>query len=45
MDISVFDELQANRRKESTEFDLLSGLDDLEKETIPHYDDIVSPCQ
>jgi hypothetical protein len=32
IDISVFDELQAKHRKESIEFDLLSGLDDLENE-------------
>ena len=32
IDISVFDELQAKRVKESIEFNLLSGLDDLEKE-------------
>lgn len=32
IDISVFDELQAKHVKESIEFNLLSGLDDLEKE-------------
>jgi hypothetical protein len=32
IDISVFDELQAKYVKESIEFNLLSGLDDLEKE-------------
>lgn len=32
IDISVFDELQAKHVKESMEFNLLSGLDDLEKE-------------
>jgi len=32
IDISVFDELQAKHIKESIEFDLLSGLDDLENE-------------
>ena len=32
IDISVFDELQAKHMKESIEFDLLSGLDDLENE-------------
>jgi hypothetical protein len=32
IDISVFDELQAKQVKESIEFNLLSGLDDLEKE-------------
>ncbi len=32
IDISVFDELQAKHEKESIEFNLLSGLDDLEKE-------------
>lgn len=32
IDISVFDELQAKHVKESVEFDLLSGLDDLENE-------------
>jgi len=32
IDISVLDELQAKHVKESIEFNLLSGLDDLEKE-------------
>ena len=32
IDISVFDELQAKHVKESIEFNLLSGLDDLENE-------------
>ena len=32
LDISVFDELQAKHVKESIEFNLLSGLDDLENE-------------
>jgi len=32
IDISVFDELQAKYIKESIEFDLLSGLDDLEND-------------
>lgn len=32
IDISVFDELQAKHIKELIEFDLLSGLDDLENE-------------
>src|SRR6056300_1102301 len=32
IDISVFDELQAKHIKESIEFDLLSGLDDLEND-------------
>lgn len=32
IDISVFDKLQAKHVKESIEFDLLSGLDDLEEE-------------
>lgn len=32
IDISVFDELQTKHIKESIEFDLLSGLDDLEEE-------------
>ena len=32
VDISVFDELQAKHIKESIEFNLLSGLDDLENE-------------
>ena len=32
IDISVFDQLQAKHIKESIEFDLLSGLDDLENE-------------
>ena len=32
IDISVFDELQAKHVKESIKFNLLSGLDDLEKE-------------
>jgi hypothetical protein len=32
IDISVLDELQAKHIKESIEFDLLSGLDDLENE-------------
>ena len=32
IDISVFDELQAKHEKESIEFNLLSGLENLEKE-------------
>jgi len=32
IDISVFDQLQAKHIKESTEFELLCGLDDLKKE-------------
>lgn len=32
IDLSLFDELQAKHIKESNEFDLLSGLDDLENE-------------
>lgn len=39
IDISVFDELQAKHVKESIEFNLLSGLDDLEEE-INKFDEL-----